>query len=239
MSGDAIITLRGVSREYASRRTGRMGLSFRLVRKIVYRDLDLEIPAGRTVGITGDNGSGKTTLMKLMAGLHLPTRGTVTVGGHDPVGEPALARAAVGFSPASERSLFWRLSGQQNLDLLSSMDGVRHDADYHARLAGWAELLDLTAALPLRVEEYSAGMREKLGYIASLIPRPDVLIYDDFGKNLDTPGIERLWGRLREDLAAGRHRGLVISSPRRALLERMVDQVLVVGDGGVREEVMA
>jgi ABC-type multidrug transport system fused ATPase/permease subunit len=49
----------------------------------VYSDLDLEIPAGRSIAIVGANGAGKTTLVKLLAGLHRPTAGRILVDGDD------------------------------------------------------------------------------------------------------------------------------------------------------------
>lgn len=229
------IALRGVSREYVVRPPGRLGLLRRARRRQIYRDLSLEVPRGSVLGVTGANGSGKTTLLKLMAGLFLPTAGSVRVAGLDTCVDGARVRALVGFSAASERSLFWRLSGRQNLEFISSLDGVPRDERLAALVAELTALLQLEHELDLTVEGYSAGMKEKLGYIATLLHPRRVLIYDDFGKNLDRPGLDRLWARLRGQVDRGELDALVISSPRRELLARLVDRVLVVDRGGVHE----
>ena len=225
---DPVIALDEVHRVYRTRRFGLFGLSPWTDSKEVFGSLTLQLDAGLAVGLTGPNGSGKTTFMKLIAGLYLPTRGTVKVEGHDTSRQGALTRAVIGFSAATERSLFWRLSGRQNLDFLAGLDGVLQDRCYEQRLRELAQLLDLEAALPERVEGYSSGMKEKLGYMAILLARRRVLILDDFGKNLDTHSRKRLWRHLRQELDAGRLRLVVISSPRRDLLQQLVDRLLVV-----------
>ena len=58
--------------------------------------VNLDIPAGRIVGLLGPNGSGKTTLIKLTVGLLTPTAGTVTVDGHIPGPE---TKAVVAYLP--------------------------------------------------------------------------------------------------------------------------------------------
>src|SRR3954471_5136874 len=69
-AGDGHVQLRGVSFSYE---TGEQGL----------RDVDLAVPAGRTIAIVGPTGSGKTTLVALLPRLYDPTGGSVTIDGAD------------------------------------------------------------------------------------------------------------------------------------------------------------
>src|SRR5699024_7031368 len=74
MPGDPVATLRGIHHGY---RTVAGDLAPVLV------DLDLDLRAGERIALVGTNGAGKTTLMKLLTGLIVPRRGTVTVDGID------------------------------------------------------------------------------------------------------------------------------------------------------------
>src|SRR5436190_9267292 len=73
-------------------------LDFAYVQQLVLRHINLQIETGTTLGLIGPNGGGKTTLMRLMLGLHRPTRGNVTVAGVSPT---AAVRAGdvVGYLP--------------------------------------------------------------------------------------------------------------------------------------------
>src|SRR3954470_20185966 len=73
-------------------------LDFAYGQQLVLKHINLRIEAGSTLGLIGPNGGGKTTLMRLMLGLHRPTRGHVTVAGMKPA---AAVRAGnvVGYLP--------------------------------------------------------------------------------------------------------------------------------------------
>src|SRR5260221_5244733 len=61
--------------------------------------LDARVPAGALTGVAGPDGAGKTTLMRLLAGLLLPTAGTIRVLGFDPTTEPEGIKARIGYMP--------------------------------------------------------------------------------------------------------------------------------------------
>ncbi len=76
------------------------------------RDIDLEIPAGETLGILGRNGSGKSTLLKCIAGILQPTEGRILLRGH----LAAMLELGAGFQP--------ELSGRDNIFLNASLLGL-------------------------------------------------------------------------------------------------------------------
>ena len=69
------------------------GLGKRFGRKWALAHIDLEVSAGEGLLVLGDNGSGKTTLLRLLAGLLLPTLGTVEILGFSPQQPGSGARA--------------------------------------------------------------------------------------------------------------------------------------------------
>ena len=62
-------------------------------------DISLSARPGEVTALIGPNGSGKTTLLLMLASLLVPDRGTIRIDGHDPVTQPALVRARIGWMP--------------------------------------------------------------------------------------------------------------------------------------------
>lgn len=85
------------------------------------REVSFSILPGETVGILGPNGAGKTTLLKILSTLLLPDSGRVLVEGTDVVQSPSLVRRKIGLVLPSERSLYWKLTAQENLQLFGGL----------------------------------------------------------------------------------------------------------------------
>ena len=88
------------------------------------RGIDFTVRRGRIVGLVGPNGAGKTTLIRIIAGLLDPDEGRVLVNGHDPSVDHTAAARAVGLVLADDRSLYWRLTGRQNLEFHGALYGL-------------------------------------------------------------------------------------------------------------------
>src|SRR5438552_17918921 len=87
-------------------------------------DVTLAIDEGEVFGLLGPNGSGKTTFLKLLSTILTPTSGTARIFGHDVLREPRKVRQMVALVTAEERSLYWRLTGRQNLKFSASLYGL-------------------------------------------------------------------------------------------------------------------
>src|ERR1700678_4852007 len=83
---DAVVSIRGVSKTYAS------GLQ-------ALRPIDLDIRRGEIFALLGPNGAGKTTLISIICGIVTPTAGTITAAGHDIIREFRAARSLIGLVP--------------------------------------------------------------------------------------------------------------------------------------------
>ena len=112
------------------------GLEKRFPRTSGYRDIvtfwkrnyttalqgvDLSIPEGNIFGLLGPNGAGKTTLMKIISGLVLPDAGTVRIDDYDIVKDPNDVKDYLSYVSGEERSLYWRLSGRQNMKFFATL----------------------------------------------------------------------------------------------------------------------
>ena len=88
--------------------------------------VNLEVKAGEAVGVIGPNGAGKTTLMRVISGLIRPTRGTITMEGHDVLATPAHRIVDLGIAHVPEsRRLFARLSVEEHLKMGAFIPAAR------------------------------------------------------------------------------------------------------------------
>ncbi len=157
----------------------------------VLKDIDFEIEAGDAVAIVGPSGSGKTTLLGLLAGLDLPSGGTVALDGQDlselSEDERATLRAdKVGFVFQSFQ-LIPTLTALENVlvPIELQADGAA-DADEAERRA--TELLE-RVGLGDRTHHYpaqlSGGEQQRVGLARAFANRPKILMADEPTGNLD------------------------------------------------------
>lgn len=188
-----------------------------------------EARPGRVFGLVGPNGAGKSTLIRIIAGLIAPDSGVVRVAGADPSTDRIAASRALGLVLADDRSLYWRLTGRQNLEFHGALYGLsRRDA---AKRAG--ELLEQVglAHRDRRVFGYSTGMRAALAIARALVHDPPVLVLDEPTRSLDPVAARRTCALLQSLAAEGRT--VMLSSHRLEELERTADDVGVLLRGRI------
>jgi ABC-type multidrug transport system ATPase subunit len=157
------------------------------------------VPAGQICGLLGPNGSGKTTLFRLLMGILKTTSGTLTVDGRDAFDDRVELKRTIGFLP-DEPVFYAYLSSREILKLSAAMHGL----DVDAAMAAIQPLMDrmrLTEEIDGFAEEYSRGMKKKLGLLLALVHRPKLLILDEPTNGLDVEATH-LFYELILDLAA-------------------------------------
>jgi ABC-type multidrug transport system ATPase subunit len=155
--------------------------------KRVLRGLDLEVPPGGFVLVTGPNGSGKTTLLRLVAGLAAPTRGELEVG---------VDRGRIGFL-AHEPLVYKELTALENLDLFGRLYRVQERRERVGMLLERFGLWDVRGE---RAGSFSRGMLQRLALCRTLLHEPDLLLLDEPFNALDDAGaalLDRELGDLR------------------------------------------
>lgn len=213
MSKCSIISIENVEKDYDCRAMF-FNIFYRKQHITVFKHLNCGIEEGEIVGVFGPNGSGKSTLLKLIASCYLPTRGRILVNGYDTYKHNSLTKRMMGVNFNNGRNFFWQLTGRQNINLITSMDGVSHTASYRKSLEELAAILEIEHRLDHYVGEYSSGMKEKLGYILSLLSQRRILVYDDFGKSLDSTSFLNLVRYLKRRIEEHFYKAIVVSSPR-------------------------
>jgi len=159
-------------------------------------DVSLDVNAGETVAITGASGSGKTTLLGILAGLDVPSTGSVRLDGQaletlDEEARAALRRKLVGFVFQSFH-LLPALTAEENVLLPLELEGTR-DAGQRAREALAAVGLKPRAAhYP---HQLSGGEQQRVALARAFVHAPRILFADEPTGNLD-----RHTGRIIGDL---------------------------------------
>lgn len=131
----------------------------------------------RLYAILGDNGAGKTTLLRILAGLVRPSRGAVSILGHD---DPRDACRDFGYM-AHPSLLYDEMSGLENLRYFARLYGAENDARCAATIAA----VGLDPKLERPVGQYSQGMRQRMSLARALLNDPKILLLDEPFSNVD------------------------------------------------------
>ncbi|MDH6628954.1 ABC-2 type transport system ATP-binding protein [Streptomyces sp. LBL] len=208
------------------------GLWKRFGQQVAVAGIDLELPAGKFIGLVGPNGAGKTTTLSMVTGLLRPDQGSVEVVGHDVWRDPVEVKARIGVLPEGLR-LFERLSGRELLAYSGRLRGLP-GAEVDKRAAQLLDVLDLAGAQHKLVVDYSTGMRKKIGLAAALLHNPEVLFLDEPFEGVDPVSAQTIRGVLERYTASGAT--VVFSSHVMELVESLCDWVAVMAAGRIRAQ---
>jgi heme exporter protein A len=153
--------------------------------KRVLRGIDLALPRGGFLVVTGPNGSGKTTLLRICAGLAQPTEGAI---------ERMAERAQVGYL-GHEPLVYRELTALENLELYGRLYRV---PERRERIGMLLERYGLWDARHERVASYSRGMTQRLALCRVTLHEPELLVLDEPYSALDEAGAELLDVQLAE-----------------------------------------
>ncbi len=232
--GSPIIRIRGLVKRFSTRRSlgqwvGRPG---RRAPVTALASVSLDVPRGGFFGLLGPNGAGKTTLFKILATLVRPESGTVEVDGIDALRDPTAVRALLTPVIADERSLYWRLSGPENLRLYAALYGVpasRRDS----RIRSLLETVGLGDAGDRMVGTYSSGMKQRLLIARALLSRPSVLLLDEPTRSLDPVSARDFRRFLREEVAGRQGCTVVLATHNADEAFDLCDRLAVLNRGAL------
>ena len=158
--------------------------------------VDVDVPAGGTLLVTGRNGSGKSTLLRLFTGLLRPSGGELRV---------EASRAAIGYV-GHETLLYRELTALENLELYGRLYRI---PERRERIGMLLERYGLWDVRHMRISAYSRGMQQRLALCRALLHDPRLLLLDEPYTGLDSEGAELLD---RELAAARGTQTLVVST---------------------------
>lgn len=208
-----LVSVRALTKRFGVRRSWREVQRHPLTR-VLQTSVDrmtFDVHAGEFFGLLGTNGAGKTTLLKILATFILPDEGEVLIDGYDAVREPYQVRARVAPVIANERSLYWRLTAKENLELFAHLWRVPA-VEIPGRVAEVLDVVGLADTGRKMVGQFSSGMLQRLLIARALLPQPRVLLLDEPTRSLDPVSAREFRRFLREELAARRNCAVVIAT---------------------------
>ncbi len=173
---------------------------------------NLSLPAGSVVGLLGLNGTGKTTTMRLIADILRPTSGTIR-----------RQFSYLGYLP-EERGLYRKMTVSRYLSFMAALDGMQGSVA-KSRVADWITRFELESYVQSRIDTLSKGNQQKVQLAATLIGKPDLLLWDEPFSGLDALNQELL----TEVLTETRHQGVsvLLSTHRIDDLETLADKTYI------------
>lgn len=209
-----MITVEGLSHYYGDRRAVE-GLSF-------------TIQQNECVGLLGLNGAGKSTTMKVLAGLLVPTGGTVTIDGADLVSSGAQFRSRIGYLP-EDPPLYKEMTVREFVLYCGQLKGMPRAA-VAARLDEVLALAQLTARQHQLIGELSHGYRKRCGIAQAIIHKPSVVILDEPISGLDPKQIVEMRQVIRN---LAKDATVIISSHILSEISETCDRLIVLNGGKI------
>jgi len=213
-------------------RLSATGLCKAFKRRMVVKDVALEVTQGEIVGLLGPNGAGKTTTFYLITGLIRPDAGQISLDGRALTDFPMYrrARAGIGYL-AQEPSVFRRMTVEENvLAILETLKLSR--TEQRNRLERLLDELGLRHLRHNRAYSLSGGERRRLEITRALVSEPKFMLLDEPFAGVDPIAVHDI-----QTIVAGlRHRGIgvLITDHSVEHMFEVVDRAYIMYEGEVR-----
>ena len=195
--------------------------------KTALKNISWSLPKGQISGLLGPNGAGKSTLFRLLMGILKATSGSLQVNGLDCFEESVAVKRLVGYLP-DEPVFYSYLSGREILSLSAGMHGL--DVSIALQRQGrLIERLEMTKALDQFAEDYSRGMKKKLGLLLAILHEPTLLILDEPTNGLDVESTQLFFELMREQAVSGTT--IVFSTHLMDHVERLCSDIAIIREG--------
>jgi ABC-type multidrug transport system ATPase subunit len=191
--------------------------------------VSFSVPAGQICGLLGPNGSGKTTLFRLMMGILKATSGRLAIDGLDAFEDRVELKRCIGFLP-DEPVFYAYLSARETLQLSAAMHGLNVPTAM-AAIQPLMDRMQLTAEIDNFAEEYSRGMKKKLGLLLALLHRPKLLILDEPTNGLDVEATHLFYDLIVDIAAQGTT--VLFSTHLMDQVARLCSHVVVINRGAL------
>ncbi len=158
---------------------------------VAVNDISFSVKKGEIFAFLGPNGAGKSTTIKMLTTMLRPTKGKLTLAGHDVANERDSARKAFGIV-FQDPTLDEELSAYENMELHAILYGMPK-ATRRKKIEELMKLVELWDRKDSMIKTYSGGMRRRLEIARGLVHEPKVLFLDEPTLGLDTQTRNLMW----------------------------------------------
>lgn len=197
--------------------------------KVALKNISLSVPSGQICGLLGPNGAGKTTLFRLLMGILKATKGRLLVDGRDAFEERVAVKRLIGFLP-DEPVFYSYLSGREVLELSAAMHGL-DTIHVMRRLTPLIAKLRLASDLDNYAEDYSRGMKKKLGLLLAMLHEPKLLVLDEPTNGLDVESTHLFYELICETAKQGTT--VLFSTHLMDHVTKLCSHAVIINDGTV------
>ncbi len=192
---------------------------------VAVQGLSFEVSPGTVLGLIGPNGAGKTTTLRALAGIIPPTRGSMSVAGHDLSLDPVAAKHELAYVP-DDPKLFESLTVWEHLRFVAAAYRV---PDFERESMTLLEDFELLEKRDTPAQELSRGMRQKVAICCGYLHHPRAILFDEPLTGLDPRAIRTMKDSVASQAADGA--AVIISSHLLVLVEDLCSHLLILDQG--------
>ncbi len=189
-------------------------------------NVSIQVEEGSIFGLLGPNGAGKTTLIRIINQISVMDEGKIILNGN-PI-KPS-DTANIGYLP-EERGLYKKMKVGEQAVYLARLKGISR-ADAIRELKKWFEKFEIGTWWNKKVEELSKGMQQKVQFIATVMHKPKLLIFDEPFSGFDPINVNLL----KQEIINLRDEGatIVFSTHNMASVEELCDNITLINNSKV------
>jgi ABC-type multidrug transport system ATPase subunit len=195
------------------------------------RGISFSAQPGQCFGLLGLNGAGKSSTFNAIVGEQLPTKGSITINGHDVVSQPIKASSSLGYCP-QECALIDRLTVLETLQLYAQLRGI--STDRASLCLQMAKFVQLDGQLDRQCQHLSGGNRRRLSFAVAVLGPQSVICLDEPSAAVDVTGQLFLWQCIAALKAV--NKTVILTSHSMQECEACCDVMAIMTDGEIRQQ---
>jgi ABC-2 type transport system ATP-binding protein len=184
------------------------------------------VPENENIGLLGPNGAGKSTTLKILCGLIRPSSGSAHINGYNIVERPEQALSAIG-AIIETPEFYTYLTPVETLRYLGRIRGMK-DGFLRKQIKEVIDLVKLDKWADVKIEQFSRGMKQRLGLAQAMLHDPPILILDEPALGLDPRGVVEF----REIIeTAGQKKTVFFASHQLVEVAQICNRVALINEG--------